>query len=104
MEPIVAELQFKIYEFKDDDEIVEAETTANGILKIKPIDQGLGMMLRRMYQTAGPKAACGDTDHTRMIGIPATVTETGILTLRLSLSGHVLSPATSGKKRKQRRF
>jgi len=103
MEPLAAELEFRIYEFDDDDEIVEAGTTANGILKIKPLDQGLKMLLRRMYQKAGPTAACGGTGHTRMIGVPATVSETGILTLRFALSGHPLGPVETGKKRKRKR-
>ena len=103
MEQIAAELEFRIYEFDGEDEIAEAGTTANGVLKIKPIDQGLKMLLRRMYQNAGPKASCGDTDRTRMIGVPATVSETGLLTLRFSLSGHALGPVERGKKRRRRR-
>jgi len=102
MEPQIAELEFQIYEFEDDDEIVEAGTTANGILKIRPKDQGLKLLLKRMYQSAGPKAACGKTDHSRVIGVPATVTETGMLTLRFALSGHPLGPVERGKRRRRR--
>ena len=102
MDSSIAELKFDIYDFKEDEEILTAGTNANGILKIKPNDQGLKFLLKRMYKIAGEAAATGKTDRTRLITIPASVTENGNLTLRFSLAGHPLPPMDTRKKRKRR--
>ena len=104
MDPVIAELEFDIYDFKEDEEVLTAGTNANGVLKIKPIDQGLRFLLKRMYKTAGPDAATADTDFTRMITVPASVTENGNMTLRFSLAGHPLAPMQTKKKKKKRRL